>query len=92
MELRAASEGMPATYDIEGRQFIVVPVAAGNGLFAPRFVEAPSTSGGSAAVGGVPAPGVAPGDPAEQQAAARQGGGRGAAGPPGQYVVLALKR
>jgi len=92
MELRAASEGMPATYEIEGRQFIVVPVAAGTGLFAPRFVEAPSTSGGSAAVGGVPAPGVAPGDPAEQQAAARQGGGRGAAGPPGQYVVLALKR
>jgi quinoprotein glucose dehydrogenase len=62
MELLAASEGMPATYAINGRQFIVVPVAAGTGLFAARF-------------GG---PGAA--------------AGRGANGPPGQYVVLALKR
>ncbi len=37
MELLAASEGMPATYEINGRQFIVVPVAAGTGLFAARF-------------------------------------------------------
>jgi quinoprotein glucose dehydrogenase len=37
MELLAASEGMPATYEIRGRQFIVVPVAAGTGLFAARF-------------------------------------------------------
>src|SRR5206468_5637369 len=101
MEVQAASEGMPATYEIEGRQFIVVPVAAGTGLFAPRFGtstplsaglslskggEATPTSGGGAGVGGVPAPGVAAGDPPEQQAAARQGG------PPGQYIVLALKR
>jgi quinate dehydrogenase (quinone) len=37
MELLAASEGMPATYEIRGRQFIVVPVAAGPGMFAARF-------------------------------------------------------
>jgi quinoprotein glucose dehydrogenase len=37
MELLAASEGMPATYEIKDRQFIVVPVAAGTGLFAARF-------------------------------------------------------
>src|SRR5207248_4096190 len=37
MELLAASEGMPATYEIHGRQFIVVPVAAGTGMFAARF-------------------------------------------------------
>src|SRR5262245_23216861 len=37
MELSAASEGMPATYEIQGRQFIVVPVAAGTGMFAARF-------------------------------------------------------
>jgi glucose dehydrogenase len=37
MELLAASEGMPATYEIRGRQFIIVPVAAGTGLFAARF-------------------------------------------------------
>jgi len=37
IELSAASEGMPATYAIDGRQFIVVPVAAGAGLFSARF-------------------------------------------------------
>ena len=63
MELPAASEGMPATYAINGRQFIVVPVAAGTGLFAARL--------------GGPGP---------------AGGRGGANGPPGQYVVLALKR
>ena len=62
MELLAASEGMPATYAINGRQFIVVPVAAGTGLFAARF-----------------------GEPA---AAGARGG---ASGPPGQYIVLALR-
>jgi len=37
IELGAASEGMPATYEINGRQFIVLPVAAGGGMFAARF-------------------------------------------------------
>jgi glucose dehydrogenase len=37
MELPAASEGMPATYAINGRQFIAVPVAASPGMFAARF-------------------------------------------------------
>src|SRR5438132_5515225 len=60
MELSAASEGMPATYEILGRQFIVVPAAAGTGMFAARF--------------GGPGP-----------------AGRGAGGPPGQYIVLALR-
>jgi quinoprotein glucose dehydrogenase len=63
MELLTASEGMPATYAINGRQFIVVPVAAGTGLFAARL--------------GGPGP---------------AGGRGGANGPPGQYIVLALKR
>jgi quinate dehydrogenase (quinone) len=63
MELPVTSEGMPATYAINGRQFIAVPVAAGSGLFAARFGE-PGTAGGR---GGV-------------------------TGPPGQYIVLALKR
>ena len=45
MELPAASEGMPATYAINGRQFIVVPVAGGTGFFAAHF-------GGSAPAGG----------------------------------------
>ena len=63
MELLAASEGMPATFEINGRQFIVVPVAAGTGLFSARF--------------GGQGPGVGRG---------------GAGGPPGQYIVLALKQ
>jgi len=37
MELPGTSEGMPATYAIDGRQYIVVPVAAGAGMFAARF-------------------------------------------------------
>jgi glucose dehydrogenase len=92
MDLPAASEGMPATYEIGGRQFIVLPVAAGTGQFAARF------GGAGPARGAGPAPeAAAPGDPPEQQAAARQGGagrgGRGGAGgPPGQYMVLTLKK
>jgi outer membrane protein assembly factor BamB len=100
MELPAASEGMPATYEIGGRQFIVVPVAAGTGQFAARF-GGPGPGGGAAPAApgrgaGAP-PAAAPGDPPEQQAAARaggagRGGGRGGGAPPGQYLVFALKK
>jgi quinoprotein glucose dehydrogenase len=94
MELPAASEGMPATYEIGGRQFIVFPAASGTGQFAARFGgPGPARGAGPGAV----APAAAPGAPPEQQAAARQGGagrgGRGAGGaPPGQYIALALKK
>jgi glucose dehydrogenase len=106
MELPAASEGMPATYEINGRQFIVLPVASGTGQFAARF-GGPGPAAGRGADGAPPAagqgrgaaapPAAVPGDPPEQQAAARQGGGGragrgGAVGPPGQYMVLTLKR
>jgi quinoprotein glucose dehydrogenase len=50
-ELLAASEGMPATYEIDGRQFIVVPVAAGPGMFAARF-GGPGPAGGPGVGGG----------------------------------------
>ena len=101
MELPAASEGMPATYEIGGRQFIVLPVAAGTGQFAARF------GGPAPAPGRGPAPGAAPGAaaappagaPPEAAAAGRQGGGgrgggRGGAGggPQGQYMAMALKK
>ncbi|HEX7079469.1 MAG TPA: PQQ-binding-like beta-propeller repeat protein [Gammaproteobacteria bacterium] len=36
-ELPTGSEGIPATYEIDGRQYLAVPVAAGAGLFAPRL-------------------------------------------------------
>ncbi len=32
-ELPSGSEGIPATYEVNGRQFIALPVAAGDGLF-----------------------------------------------------------
>jgi quinoprotein glucose dehydrogenase len=87
-DLPATSEGMPATYEVNGRQYIVVPVAAGNGQFAARFGGPPPA----------PAPAAAAPAPPEQQGAARQGGaagggrgGRGGAAPlPGQYMVFAL--
>ncbi len=50
-ELLAASEGMPATYAINGRQFIVVPVAAGAGMFSARF-GGPGPAGGRGGRGG----------------------------------------
>ena len=33
--LPGGSEGIPATYELGGRQYLAVPVAAGAGLFAP---------------------------------------------------------
>jgi quinoprotein glucose dehydrogenase len=76
MELLAASEGMPATYAINGRQFIVVPVAAGTGMFAARF-GGPFDSPRGALAQDRPGP---------------AGGRGGAIGLPGQYIVLALRR
>ncbi len=35
--LPGGSEGIPATYELRGRQYLAVPVAAGAGLFAPRL-------------------------------------------------------
>jgi quinoprotein glucose dehydrogenase len=34
-ELPSGSEGIPASYEINGRQFIALAAAAGDGLFAP---------------------------------------------------------
>ena len=35
--LPTGSEGVPATYEVNGRQFVVFPVAAGTGGFSIRF-------------------------------------------------------
>jgi quinoprotein glucose dehydrogenase len=40
--LPGGSEGIPATYEQDGRQYLAVPVAAGAGLFAPLLEPAPS--------------------------------------------------
>ena len=46
-ELPAASEGVPATYEIGGRQFIVVSAAAAHGWNPPRFPTLPPPPSGS---------------------------------------------
>ncbi len=40
--LPGGSEGIPATYEQGGRQYLAVPVAAGAGLFAPLLEPAPA--------------------------------------------------
>jgi quinoprotein glucose dehydrogenase len=82
-DLPTGSEGVPATYEAGGRQFIVFPVAAGAGLFPARF-------GGPAPQRGA---GAAPAGPEAQGARAGGGGrGRGAAPAPGAYIAYALPR
>jgi quinoprotein glucose dehydrogenase len=43
-ELPGGSEGIPATYEIGGRQYLALPVAAGAGLFSPTFTTPTSTT------------------------------------------------
>ena len=89
-DLPTGSEGVPATYEVSGRQFIVFPVAAGAGLFPARFGgPAPARGAGAAA------PAAAPAGPEGQAARAGGGGGRGRGGPPpapGAYIAYALPR
>ncbi len=51
MELPGVSEGMPATYEINGRQLVALAVAGGAGMFAARFG---GPSPGSGRGGGLP--------------------------------------
>ena len=44
--LPGGSEGIPATYELDGRQYLAVPVAAGAGLFAPLLEPAPAVPPG----------------------------------------------
>jgi quinoprotein glucose dehydrogenase len=45
--LPAASDGVPASYEVGGRQFIVVPVAAGHGWNPARFPTLPPAPDGA---------------------------------------------
>jgi glucose dehydrogenase len=59
LDLPSGSEGVPASYEVNGRQYLVFPVASGTGLFAPRFGGAPqpAAGGGRGGRGGAaPAP------------------------------------
>ena len=85
--LPTGSEGVPATYEVGGRQYIVLPVAAGTGSFSARFGgPAPAPRGGGA--------GAAGGGPEAQVGAGARGRGGRAGGPqpaPGAYMAFALK-
>jgi quinoprotein glucose dehydrogenase len=88
-DLPTGSEGVPATYEVGGRQFIVFPVAAGAGLFPARFGGPASPARGAvsaAAPQGAPAaapqgaPAALPQGGPEAQAARGAGAGAGGGG------------
>jgi quinoprotein glucose dehydrogenase len=82
------AEGMPATYQVNGRQFVVLPVAQANGTFPAMFNGAVGGRVAELGPGGPPAAGAAQaGAPAG--AGGRQGRG---GGPqlPGAYIAFAL--
>ncbi len=58
-DLPTGSEGVPASYEVNGRQFLVFPVAAGTGSFSARFGAPPSqdAGGGRGGRGAAPLPG-----------------------------------
>jgi quinoprotein glucose dehydrogenase len=41
-EVSTGSEGIPATYEVDGRQYVVFAVAAGAGTFAPTIAPPPA--------------------------------------------------
>ena len=98
------AEGMMATYQVNGRQFVVLPVAQPTGTFPMTFNNAargagpapaaapagppPPAAGAAPAAGAPPAAGAAPGG----QAGGGGRGGRGGGGPqlPAAYIAFAL--
>ncbi|HET9196239.1 MAG TPA: PQQ-binding-like beta-propeller repeat protein [Vicinamibacterales bacterium] len=93
------AEGMMATYQVNGRQFVVLPVAQPNGTFPATFNNAARGAGpaapAAAAPGAVPAPGAPPAAGAAPGGQAAAGGGRqgrGGGGPqlPAAYIAFAL--
>jgi quinoprotein glucose dehydrogenase len=83
------AEGMPATYQVNGRQFVVLPVAQPNGTFPATFRNADAPPAAGPAPVGPPAPGAAQGG---QPGAAGGRQGRGGGGPalPSAYIAFAL--
>lgn len=53
-ELPTASEGVPTVYEVDGRQYLVVCVAGGNGLFPARVGGLPEPVPGSYMVFALP--------------------------------------
>ena len=81
------AEGMPATYQVNGRQFVVLPVAQTNGTFPATFNNAGSGRAAGPAPGGPP---EAPAAQGGQPGGGRQGRGGGVPALPGAYIAFAL--
>jgi quinoprotein glucose dehydrogenase len=88
------AEGMPATYQVNGRQFLVLPVAQANGTFPMTFNTNAADSGRAAGPGPAAPPPTAAAQGGQAGAAGRGDGrqGRGGGGPalPGAYIAFAL--
>ena len=86
-DLPTGSEGVPATYEVGGRQFIVFPVAAGAGLFPARFGgPAPAARGASSRSSGSRRRSRSAGT------GARTGRSRRRLPAPGAYIAYALPK
>jgi glucose dehydrogenase len=81
------AEGMMATYQVNGRQFVVLPVAQAVGTFPASFNNAGAAR--AAGPGGPPEAGAAQAGP-PGGAGGRQGRGGGGPVVPGAYIAFAL--
>jgi glucose dehydrogenase len=85
--LANGAEGMMATYQVNGRQFVVLPVAQPNGTFPASFRGAGPAAAPPAAAPAAAAP--APAGPPEA-GGGRQGRGGGGPQLPAAYIAFAL--
>jgi hypothetical protein len=76
-DLPSGSEGMPATYQVNGRQYIVLPVATTGGSFAANYNQPPRGAGAGPRGDG---PGAAPAARGAGAGAPARGAGAPAAG------------
>src|SRR5687767_5269571 len=83
------AEGMPATYQVNGRQFVVLPVAQPNATFPATFNTPGAARAAVPAPGGPPAAGAAQGGQ-PGGAGGRQGRGGGEPALPTAYIAFAL--
>ena len=48
-QLQNSPEGVPAIYEVDGREYIVIPAARGNGMMAPRLNDGKAATFGEGA-------------------------------------------
>jgi len=82
------AEGMPATYQVNGRQFVVLPVAQPNATFPATFTNPGAARAAGPAPAAPPAAGAAPGG--QPGAGGRQGRGGGGPTLPSAYIAFAI--